>query len=421
MRVHGTVRVPGDKSISHRSLMLAALAEGRSTITGILDSADVRSTASVLRALGAGIPAISDRIAIDGRGVRSFREPVVDLDCGNSGTTTRLMAGVASACAFTSRFVGDASLSRRPMQRVARPLGAMGAAFDFEAGDGLPMRISGGALKSIAWKSEAASAQIKSAILLAGVAANVEVEVNEPGRSRDHTERMLGAQGATVTIDGGRVTLLPPRDGRLAPLQIAVPSDPSSAAFLAALAAIAQEGSIELLDLCLNPTRTGFFRALERMGAAVEVGDVRDEGGEDVGTVTVHASSLSGIDVPVADVPSMIDELPLLACVASRASGVTRVSGAAELRLKESDRIALVVSNLRAVGVTAHESPDGFTVDGGDHPLAGRVRTLGDHRIAMAFGVLGALPGNRIEVDDAACVAVSYPAFWEDLRLAVVA
>jgi 3-phosphoshikimate 1-carboxyvinyltransferase len=404
--------------------MLAALAEGRSTITGILDSADVRSTAAVLRALGVEIPPISGRLAVDGRGARAFRAPAVDLDCANSGTTTRLMAGVAAACPFTSRFVGDVSLSRRPMQRVARPLGAMGATFDFESGDGLPMRITGGALKSIAWTSEAASAQIKSAILLAGVAANVEVEVKEPSRSRDHTERMLGAQGATVTTEGGSVKLLPPRDGRLAPLHIAVPCDPSSAAFLAALAALAEEGggggSIELPDVCLNPTRTGFFRALQRMGAGVAVDGVRNEGGEDVGTITVHASSLAGIDLPVDEVPSMIDELPLLACIASRAAGVTRVCGAAEVRVKESDRIALVVSNLRAVGATAHESPDGFTVEGSDRPLAGRVRTLGDHRIAMAFGVLGALPGNRIEVDDPGCVAVSYPAFWEDLRRAVV-
>ncbi len=421
MRVQGTVKVPGDKSISHRSLMLAALAEGRSTILGILDSADVRSTASVLRALGAGIPPISGRIAVEGRGVRSFRAPAEDLDCGNSGTTTRLMAGVASACPFTSRFVGDESLSRRPMRRVARPLGAMGASFDFESGDGLPMRVTGGSLGPITWTSEAASAQVKSAILLAGVAANVEVEVREPGRSRDHTERMLASLGASVTIQGSSVRLCPPREGRLAPLHITVPADPSSAAFLAAVAALADEGSIALTDVCLNPTRTGFFRVLQLMGAGVEMGTTRAEGGEDVGTVTVHASRLVGTELPAEEVPSMIDELPLLACIAACAEGTTRVSGAAELRLKESDRITLVVSNLRALGATAHESPDGFTVEGSDRPLAGRVRTRGDHRIAMAFGVLAALPGNLIEIDDPACVAVSYPAFWDDLRRAVVA
>ncbi|HET7550157.1 MAG TPA: 3-phosphoshikimate 1-carboxyvinyltransferase [Gemmatimonadaceae bacterium] len=421
MRVEGKVRVPGDKSISHRSLMLAALAEGGSTIRGILDSADVQSTAAVLRALGVRIPPLSAEFSVLGKGARSFSEPTADLDCGNSGTTTRLMSGIASACPFTSRFTGDASLSRRPMLRVARPLGAMGARFEFEGGDGLPMRITGGPLVPITWTTEAASAQIKSAILLAGIAANVEVEVREPSRSRDHTERMLAAQGAKVVVNGSAVQLAPPASGRLGPLCIAVPSDPSSAAFLAALAALADEGAMELPDVCLNPTRTGFFRALQLMGARVETGGARLEGGEDVGTVTVHPSRLRGIDLPVEDVPSMIDELPLLACVAARAEGSTRVRGAAELRVKESDRIATVVSNLRAIGVAAEEAPDGFTVTGSDRPLAGRVRTLGDHRIAMAFGVLGAIPGNDIEIDDPSCVSVSYPAFWDDLRRVVVA
>lgn len=420
MRVAGRVRVPGDKSISHRSLMFAALAEGRSTIRGILDSADVRSTAAVLRALGAEIPPISAEFSVDGRGAGSFREPSSSLDCGNSGTTTRLVSGIAAACRFTSRFVGDASLSRRPMRRVARPLTAMGASFEFEDGDGLPMRITGGALTPIAWATEAASAQIKSAILLAGIAGKVEVEVREPSRSRDHSERMLAAQGARVLVEGNTVKLAPPAAGRLDPLCISVPSDPSSAAFLAALAALADDGSVELPDVCLNPTRTGFFRALRLMGARVETGGSRREGGEDVGTLAVCPSILRGVDPPVEDVPSMIDELPLLACVAARAEGVTRVRGAAELRVKESDRIATVVSNLRAVGVTAEEAPDGFTVTGSDHPLRGRVRTLGDHRIAMAFGILGALPGNEIEIDDPSCVSVSYPAFWDDLRRAVV-
>jgi 3-phosphoshikimate 1-carboxyvinyltransferase len=400
--------------------MLAALAQGTSAIRDILDSADVRSTAAVLRTLGAVIPPLSSDFAVEGRGVRYFGAPAADLDCGNSGTTTRLMAGVSAACPFTSRFVGDASLSRRPMQRVARPLGAMGARFEFERGDGLPMRITGGTLTPISWTSEAASAQIKSAILLAGVAAGVSVEVREPRRSRDHTERMLAAQGVKIAVDGSTVKLEPPANGRLEPLSITVPSDPSSAAFLAALAALADDGAIELPDVCLNPTRTGFFRALEVMGARVETRGMHREGGEDVGTLVVYASPLAGIELPVEDVPSMIDELPLLACVATRAEGTTQVRGAAELRVKESDRIALVVSNLRAIGVEAEEAPDGFTVHGSHRPLEGHVVTHGDHRIAMAFGVLGAFPGNRIQIDDPSCVAVSYPAFWDDLRAAVV-
>lgn len=421
MRVQGLVRVPGDKSISHRSLMLAALARGRSTIREILISADVQSTASVLRALGVDIPALSGEFRVEGGGPGSLRASSESLDCGNSGTTTRLMAGVAAACPFTSRFIGDASLSRRPMQRVARPLTAMGARFEFEDHDGLPLSVHGARLAPLSWTTEASSAQIKSAILLAGITAGVAVEVREPGRSRDHTERMLRAQGALVEVEGSVVRLAPPASGRLEPLSITVPADPSSAAFLAAIAALADEGALELPDVCLNPTRTGFFRALEQMGARVEIVCGEAQGGEEVGTVTVSASQLSGIDLPPGDVPSMIDELPLLACVAARATGTTSVRGAAELRLKESDRIATVVSNLRAIGADAEEQPDGFTVTGSDRPLRGRVTTHGDHRIAMAFGVLGAIPGNNVVIDDPACVSVSYPSFWNDVRRAVVA
>ena len=420
MRVGGVVRVPGDKSISHRSLMLAALAEGSSTIRQILISADVESTAGALRTLGVSIPPLSTDFQVVGCGASSLREPGESLDCGNSGTTTRLMAGIAAACPFTSRFIGDSSLSRRPMMRVARPLTAMGARFDFENDDGLPFRVHGARLAPISWTTEASSAQIKSAILLAGITAGVAVEVHEPARSRDHTERMLAAQGAIIDTEGSVVRLAPPASGRLEPLSITVPSDPSSAAFMAALAALADEGALELPDVCLNPTRTGFFRALEQMGAHVEITTGEVQGGEEVGTVVVSASTLSGIDLPPDDVPSMIDELPLLACVAARSAGTTRVRGAAELRVKESDRIATVVSNLRAIGADVEEQPDGFTVTGSDRPLRGRVTTLGDHRIAMAFGVLAAIPGNAIAIDDPGCVSVSYPAFWDDLRRAVV-
>lgn len=420
MRVGGTVRVPGDKSISHRALMLAALAEGRSSIRGILLSADVQSTAGALRALGAAIPELSTELRIEGRGAASFGEPSGEIDCGNSGTTTRLMAGIAAACPFTSRFTGDASLSRRPMQRMARPLTAMGAHFDFEKLDGLPLTIRGARLAPLTWSTEAASAQIKSAILLAGVAGGVPVEVREPARSRDHTERMLQALGATVRTIDTTVQLAPPSSGRLEPLRMVVPSDPSSAAFLAALAALADEGGITIPNICLNPTRTGFFRALQQLGAHVEIEAGEAQGGEDVGTVRVWASDLAGIELPVHEVPAMIDELPLLACIGARASGTTSVRGAAELRLKESDRIATVVANLLAIGAEVEEHADGFTVTGSERPLRGSVRTHGDHRIAMAFGVLGALPGNEIEIDDAGCVAVSYPAFWTDIRGAMV-
>lgn len=407
------VCVPGDKSLSHRALIFSALATGRSRVRDILQSADVHSTAGVLRALGVAVPPLGEDIVIDARGARAMLAPRVDLDCGNSGTTTRLMAGVAAGCAFRSRFIGDASLSKRPMRRVARPLVAMGARVELESGDGLPMVIEGGALRSIAWTSETASAQIKSAILLAGAVGGVAVEVTEPSRSRDHTERMLRALGARVVIDGTRVRV--EAISELAPLDVRVPADPSSAAFLVALATLSRSAPISVPNVCLNPTRIGFFDVLRSMGAAVAIDEGADQGGEPTGTIRASHSELRGVSVSESRVPSMIDELPLLACVGACARGTTEIRGAAELRVKESDRIATVVSNLRSIGASAEELPDGLVVTGSTGPLAGRVITHGDHRIAMAFGVLGALPGNEIEIDDRACVAVSYPAFWDDL------
>jgi 3-phosphoshikimate 1-carboxyvinyltransferase len=407
------IRVPGDKSLSHRALIFSALATGRSRVRDILQSADVHSTAGVLRALGVPVPELGEDICIDAGGARALHAPSVDLDCGNSGTTTRLMAGVAAGCAFRSRFIGDASLSKRPMRRVARPLVAMGARVELESGDGLPMVIEGGALQPIAWSSETASAQIKSAILLAGVVGGVAVEVTEPSRSRDHTERMLRSLGAHVTIDGTRVRVEPIR--ALGPLDIRVPADPSSAAFLIALAVLSHSAPISVPNVCLNPTRVGFFDVLRSMGADIGIEQGAEQGGEPTGTIRASRSDLRAVTVDESQVPSMIDELPLLACVGARASGNTEIRGAAELRVKESDRIATVVSNLRAIGGSADELPDGLVVTGSRAPLRGRVVTHGDHRIAMAFGVLGALPGNAIEIDDPACVAVSYPAFWDDL------
>ncbi len=414
MIVDGKLRVPGDKSISHRALMLAALAEGTSRVRGLLASADVKSTALVLRGLGVPVPDVSaGEIVVRGVGRRGLRGSAADLDCGNSGTTARLMTGILAASSFSSRLVGDASLSRRPMQRVARPLVAMGARIDFERGDGLPMTIRGGPLKGLTWHSETASAQVKSAILLAGLVADVPVEIHEPVATRDHTERMLRARGVDVRTEGLAVTLLPA--ARLDAADTDVPGDPSSAAFFAALAALADRGSIEIDHVCINPSRAGAFHVLSRMGALVGYEDAGADGGEPVARLVVSPRPLAGTTIEPAEVPSLIDELPVLACVASRAAGETRVTGAAELRVKESDRIATIVKNLRAIGADAEELPDGFIVRGTDRPFRGRVTTEGDHRIAMAFGVLGALDGNAIEVDDRACVAVSYPDFWSDL------
>ena len=413
MKVSGTLRVPGDKSISHRSLILGALADGESRVTDILQSADVHSTATVLRTLGVDIPELSPDFVVHGRGLRGLRQPSRELDCGNSGTTTRLMAGVIAASAVVATFIGDASLSRRPMRRVARPLEAMGARFELPRHGGLPMTIHGGELHNIVWNSEVASAQVKSAILLAGLISGVRARVIEKNKTRDHTERMLEARGALVHVDDSAVTIEP--RSTLRALDTAVPGDPSSAAFFAGLAAIADEGELRLERVCVNETRIGFFQQLRRMGVSVLEIDRRLDGGEWVADLVVSPGELRGGSVGEHDVPSMVDELPLLACLATRADGETVITGASELRVKESDRIAATVANLRAVGATADELPDGMRIQGSAGPLRGRVVTHGDHRLAMAFGILGAAAGNAIRIDDPACVAVSYPAFWSDL------
>jgi 3-phosphoshikimate 1-carboxyvinyltransferase len=415
LHIAGELRVPGDKSISHRALIAATLADGRSRVRGILPSADVHSTAGVLRALGASIPALDSSIEIEGLGLHGLREPVGDLDCGNSGTSARLLAGLVAGSGLTARFTGDASLSRRPMRRVKTPLEQMGARIELPSHGGLPMTVRGAKLHDIEWRSEVASAQVKSCILLAALTAGAEATVREPSRSRDHTERMLAAMGAEVWTNDEAVLLFPTT--RLAPLDLDVPGDPSSAAFFAALAALAGSGELKLRHVGVNETRTGFFAALSEMGASLELKDSTRESGEWVADVEVRAGkTLRGVTIGESAIPTLIDELPLLACMSAYVDGETRVTGAAELRVKESDRISAVVGNLRELGADAEELPDGFVVRGTRPTLRGRVTTHGDHRLAMAFGVLGALPGNEIAVDDPDCVMVSYPTFWSDLE-----
>ena len=419
MKVSGTIRVPGDKSISHRALILSSLAEGESTVRGILDSEDVQSTATVLRSLGAEIPELAGTVRISGRGLRGLKHPRAALDCGNSGTTTRLMAGVVAAHPFSARFRGDASLSRRPMKRIAEPLSYMGAQFEFEHGDGLPMTVHGVDLRSVDWDTGGSSAQVKSAILLAGLVSAVEVRVTEKSLSRDHTERMLRAMGVDVENDKCQVCLRPSR--RLNAIEINVPADPSSAAFFVALASMVQEGELTMTDVCLNPTRTGFFQAMRRMGANLEETRTMSSAGEEIGSVRVTPAALRSTRITAAEVPAIIDELPLLACVAAGAGVELEITGAGELRVKESDRISTVVQNLRAVGANVEELPDGLRVLPGRKDFAGTIDPRRDHRIAMAFGILSAATGNRITVKDPDVVAVSYPGFWDDLRRAVVA
>ena len=414
------LRVPGDKSITHRALLLGALAEGESRIRSPLDGGDTRSTAAALRALGVAVGSLADgEVRVRGVGRRGLRSPDVVLDCGNSGTTARLLLGVLAAQPLTATLTGDDSLRARPMRRVTQPLAAMGGRIR-EAGapDRLPLEVQGGELRSIRYESPHASAQVKSALLLAGLCGAVPVGVREPVRSRDHTERLLRALGVPVTesavAGGGHDVALEPV-AALPPLALEVPGDFSAAAFLVA-AALLLDRAVTLAHVGVNPTRTGMLGVLERMGARVEVADVRDSGGEPVAALRVSPGPLRGTRIEGAEVPTLIDELPVLAVLATRASGETTIRDAGELRLKESDRIGALVANLRALGAEAEELPDGLVVQGNEKPLRGLVQAASDHRIAMAFGVLAQLPGNEIRIDHPETAAVSFPGFWQELR-----
>ncbi len=421
------VVVPGDKSISHRALMLAVLAEGESRLAGLLPAEDPRSTAAVLRALGANVPELpadGGEIRVRGLGLHGLRAPAGVLDCGNSGTTARLMLGILAGFPFEATLTGDASLRSRPMRRVTAPLERMGARFTEEGEPGrLPLKVQGGALKALHFDSPQASAQVKSAVLLAGLTGGVGAEVHEPRRSRDHTERMLRAMGVAVSTrerEDGFTAKVQPAE-RLRPLDLHVPGDFSSAAFFLALAALAPAGGLRLPGVGMNPGRVAMLDVLQRMGAQVVAEDVEDRAGEPVAALVAGPSTLSAVRVGADEVPGLVDEVPILAAMAARARGESRFTGAGELRVKETDRIAAVVAGLRAVGARAEELEDGLVVQGTAAPLRGDVATHGDHRIAMAFGVLGALPGNHIRVDDPACVAVSFPGFWDVLHRAAAA
>lgn len=419
------IRVPGDKSMTQRALILAALAEGESRLRGLLSSADPRSTAAALRGLGVVIPQIpvdGAEVRVTGRGLLGLREPVSELDLGNSGTGARLLMGVAAAQSFRSVITGDASLRSRPMGRVARPLAALGARFEWlDERDRLPVgvgptrKLEGGTIEL-----SVASAQVKSALLLAGLIGGVGITVREPGPSRDHTERMLRSAGVAIETTGegeGRVVTMAAPPDRIAALDLTVPGDPSSAAFpvLAALLGIGS-GRVEVEDVGLNPTRTGFVNLLRRMGGQIEARVTGDEGGEPVGVIRAGASELRAIQVGKPEIVTAIDELPVVAVAASRARGTTRIVGAGELRVKETDRIRALVTNLTAVGVSCRELEDGLEIDGTDAPLRGVVDAFDDHRIAMVFGVLGAQVGNEIRVEGHHAVDVSFPGFWKLLR-----
>lgn len=411
------MRVPGDKSITHRALMLAALAEGTSRLRGTLAAGDTRSSASCLRTLGVKISPLKDGrdVLVQGKGLHGLRKPTRRLYCGNSGTTARLLMGMLAASRFSAVITGDASLRRRPMERVAAPLRTMGATIDL-TDHRLPAHERGGPLSPIRYASPVASAQVKTALLLAALRGQVHVMLSEPVRSRDHTERMLAALGAPGLATGATYEFHPPAG--LPAFEAEIPGDFSSAAYL--LAAGVLTGAPRPVEAVgVNPTRTGFLRGLERMGARVEIADQRDSLGEPIGTLTVRLSGRSRlvpVEVAASEVPSMVDEIPLLACLAARAAGTSVFRGVGELRVKESDRLALVAANLRAVGAQARTEGDTLWVTGNEIPLRGTVETAGDHRLAMAFSVLGLGPGSDIAVDDPQCVAVSYPGFFRDLK-----
>jgi len=431
LTVAGVLSVPGDKSISHRYALLAAIADGRSTIANYAPGADCASTLACISALGAIVsrtPSGRDGepplVSIEGRGLRGLAAPAGPLDCGNSGSTMRMLAGVIAAHPFISTLIGDASLSRRPMRRIMEPLCQMGASVTAGPGDRPPVTIHGADLSGIRFAPETPSAQVKSAVLLAGLQAGGETTVIEPAPTRDHTERALSTFGATVTVTGpstslrtGRTVTL--RGGqRLSGRQLTVPGDISSAAFLAVAAAALRGSDVTITNVGLNPSRSALLDVLKRFGADVETVVEGDWNGEPVGRLRVRHAAMRDLVIAPGEVPEVIDELPVLATLGTFGGSVT-VSGAGELRVKESDRIAELVAGLRAMGADADERPDGFQIRRGARLTGGTVHAKHDHRLAMAFAIaaLGASGPTQIEGADA--VAVSYPAFFEDLdRLA---
>ncbi len=421
----GTVRAPGDKSISHRSLILGAMATGVTEIDGLLEGDDILATARAVEAFGAKVERLGDgRWRVTGQG--GFRTPSGVIDCGNAGTGVRLLMGAAAGYPITVTFDGDASLRKRPMKRVTGPLQTMGARFDWLADeDRLPVTVSSeagadGGLHGIDFVQAVASAQVKSAILLAGLNATGVTSVTEPEKSRDHTERMLRAFGATVEVEveeqGDGWTIRLEGGQPLTGTAVAVPGDPSSAAFPLAAGLIVPGSEVTVEGVMLNPLRTGLFDTWIEMGADLTISNRRVSGGEDVGDITARYSSLKGVVVPVERAASMIDEYPILAATAAFAEGRTVMRGVGEMRVKESDRITLMVDGLSACGVAVEEEPEGFIVTGGVVAGGATVRTAHDHRIAMSHLVLGLAAAAPVSVLDPEMIATSFPGFVEMMR-----
>lgn len=415
--LQGTVRTPGDKSISHRALILGALANGVTEIEGLLEGDDVKRTAAAMAAFGAGVTRLGEgRWRVEGRG--GFAEPADVIDCGNAGTGVRLIMGAAAGFDLSATFTGDASLRGRPMNRVLKPLGEMGATWICREGGRLPLTLKGGNLCRIAYRLPEPSAQVKSAVLLAGLQAGGGAEVIEPEATRDHTERMLRGFGAEVEVreEGSSRRIILPPGQTLKGTRIHVPGDPSSAAFLLVAALITPGSEITVQGMLLNPLRIGLLDTLGEMGADLSVTNIRDEGGETVADITARHSALKGVEVPPERAPSMIDEYPILGIAAAFASGRTVMRGIGEMRVKESDRIALMAAGLTACGVGVEEEAEALTVvgaKGGNHLVAGgaAVTTHGDHRIAMSHLILGLAADAPVSVDEPGMIATSFPGF----------
>jgi 3-phosphoshikimate 1-carboxyvinyltransferase len=409
--VRGEIAVPGDKSISHRSIMLGAIANGITTVRGFLRGEDNLSTMHAFRAMGVEIDDDGETIRIAGRGLHGLKEPGDVLDCGNSGTTIRLITGLLSGQSFFSVVTGDQYLRKRPMKRVVEPLSRMGARIAGRSGGTLaPLAINGGSLKGIDYQSPVSSAQIKSSLMLAGLYADGETTVSEPSLSRDHSERMFKLFGASLVRNDNGVTV---RGGaELTAQEVTVPGDISSAAFFIVAALITPHSELLIKNVGVNPSRTGVIDILQAMGGDIQLLDKRDVSGEPVADILVRSSRLKGIAIAGGVVPRAIDEFPAVCIAAARAEGVTTVRDAGELRVKETDRITAMADNLRKLGVTVTECQDGMDITGSDRLLGGTVDSSGDHRIAMSMSVAALVASSAITVTDIACVATSFPNFF---------
>ena len=408
--LNGTLRVPGDKSISHRSIMLGSLAEGVTHVSGFLEGEDALATLNAFRAMGVEIEGPDDgRVVIHGVGMNGLKKPDAPLDLGNSGTSMRLLSGLLAGQDFDVEMIGDSSLSGRPMRRVTEPLAEMGARIETTDAGTPPLKVSGGSdLKGIFYKMPMASAQVKSCLLLAGLYAEGRTCVTEPAPTRDHTERMLRGFGYPVERDGASASV--EGGGKLTATDIEVPSDISSAAFFMVGASIAEGSDITLEHVGINPTRTGVVDILKLMGADITLSNEREVGGEPVADIRVRSAALKGIEIPENLVPLAIDEFPVLFVAAACAEGTTTLTGAEELRVKESDRIQVMADGLVALGVDARPTPDGIVIQGGAMG-GGSVVAHGDHRIAMSFAMAALRAGGTIEISDCANVATSFPGF----------